>query len=87
MEVILKKEGEQVNSFSSFQEAYGSMFTNYRDIVKVKDACEMLCLQRKQIYKLIEDGKLEKLDHGKGFLITKSSIVSYVLDCSGISFA
>ena len=86
MEVILKKEGEQVK-FSSFQEAYQSMFTDYCDIVKVKDACQMLCINRKQIYKLIEEGKLEKLDHGKGFLITKSSIVSYVLDCSGVSFA
>lgn len=73
-------------SFSSYNEAYRSMFSEYKDIVKVKDACEMLCLNRKHIYKLLSEKRLEKLEHGKGFLITKSSIISYVLECAGISF-
>ena len=43
----------------------------------------MLNTGRKQIYKLIKQGKLDKLEHSaKGFLITKRSIVAYVLNTS-----
>lgn len=43
----------------------------------------MLNTGRKQIYKLLKQGKLDKLEHNaKGFLITKRSIVAYVLNAS-----
>lgn len=70
--------------FSNYNEAYQTMFTEYKDIVSVKEASVMLHTGRKQIYKLIKQGKLDKLEHNaKGFLITKRSIVAYVLNTSG----
>lgn len=69
--------------FSNYNEAYQTMFTEYKDIVSVKEASMMLNSGRKQIYKLIKQGKLDKLEHNaKGFLITKRSIVAYVLNTS-----
>ena len=69
--------------FSSYNEAYQTMFTEYKDIVSVKEASIMLNTGRKQIYKLLKQGKLDKLEHNaKGFLITKRSIVAYVLNVS-----
>lgn len=62
------------------------MFKEYKDIVSVKEASIMLNTGRKQIYKLIKQGKLDKLEHNaKGFLITKRSIVAYVLNTSEVS--
>ena len=70
--------------FSNYNEAYQTMFTEYKDIVSVKEASMMLNTGRKQIYKLIKQGKLDKLEHhAQGFLITKRSIVAYVLNTSG----
>ena len=69
--------------FSNYNEAYQTMFKEYKDIVSVKEASMMLNTGRKQIYKLIKQGKLDKLEHNaKGFLITKRSIVAYVLNTS-----
>lgn len=69
--------------FSSYNEAYQTMFKEYKDIVSVKEASMMLNTGRKQIYKLIKQGKLDELEHNaKGFLITKRSIVAYVLNTS-----
>lgn len=69
--------------FSNYNEAYQTMFTEYKDIVSVKETSMMLNTGRKQIYKLIKQGKLDKLEHNaKGFLITKRSIVAYVLNTS-----
>lgn len=69
--------------FSNYNEAYQTMFTEYKDIVSVKEASMMLNTGRKQIYKLIKQGKLDKFEHNaKGFLITKRSIVAYVLNTS-----
>lgn len=69
--------------FSNYNEAYQTMFTEYKDIVSVKEASMMLNTGRKQIYKLIKQGKLDKLEHNaKGFLIAKRSIVAYVLNTS-----
>ena len=71
-------------NFSSYDEAYRLLFADYPDILKVEQTAQMLGVNRKQIYKLIKSGKLATLAHGKGFLITKISVISYVLsstDC------
>ena len=59
--------------FSSYNEAYQTMFTEYKDIVSVKEASIMLNTGRKQIYKLLKQGKLDKLEHNaKGFFNHKA---------------
>ncbi len=66
--------------FSSYDEAYRAMFTEYPDVVTTEEAAKMLNVGRKRIYKLVDERKLHRLDHiAKGFLITKQSIVAYVL--------
>ena len=66
--------------FSSYDEAYRAMFTEYPDVVTTEEATKMLNVGRKRIYQLVKKGELHSLDRiAKGFLITKQSIVAYVL--------
>ena len=55
------------------------MFVNYPDVVNVKDACTMLGVGRKKIYDLIKDGILCTVTSGKGYNITKISVIAFLL--------
>lgn len=54
------------------------MFTEYPDMVSVEQAQEMLTIGKKKIYALIKDESLDAIK-GKGFKITKLSIIASVL--------
>lgn len=68
-----------VSSNLTLQEAYKVMFTQYPDIVKVPDACEMLGVGRKKIYELIRSEQLHTIANGKGYNITKLSVIAFLL--------
>ena len=68
-----------VSSNLTLQEAYKVMFTQYPDIVKVSDACEMLGVGRKKIYELIRSDQLRTIANGKGYNITKISVIAFLL--------
>ena len=63
----------------TLEEAYRVMFVNYPDVVKVKDACTMIGVGRKKIYDLIKDGILCTVTNGKGYNITKLSVIAFLL--------
>ena len=63
----------------TLEEAYRVMFVNYPDVVKVKDACTMIGVGRKKIYDLIKDGTLCTVISGKGYNITKISVIAFLL--------
>lgn len=71
-----------MNDFDLVDKYYTTMFTDFSDIVTVKDACFMLHMGRKKIYELIKSGRLELLDDTPDtsrYLITKRSIIKYVV--------
>lgn len=71
-----------MNDFDLVEKYYTNMFTEFGDIVTVKDACVMLHMGRKKIYELIKSGRLELLDDTPDtsrYLITKCSVIKYVL--------
>lgn len=71
-----------MNNFELVNKYYTAMFTEFNDIVMVKDACVMLHMGRKKIYELIKNGRLELLDNTPDisrYLITKCSIIKYVV--------
>ena len=68
-----------VSSNLTLQEAYKVMFTQYPDIVKVADVCEMLGVGRKKIYELIRSERLHTIANGKGYNITKLSVIAFLL--------
>ena len=58
------------------------MFTEFKDIVTVKEACDMLHMGRKKIYEHIRSGRLELLNDTPDtsrYLITKRSVIKYVI--------
>lgn len=70
-----------MNDFDLVDKYYTVMFTEFEDIVTVKEACDMLHMGRKKIYELIGSGRLELLDDmtdTSRYLITKRSIIKYV---------
>lgn len=71
-----------MNDFDLVDKYYNAMFTEFNDIVTVKEACVMLHMGRKKIYELIKSGRLELLDDTPDtsrYLITKHSIIKYVV--------
>lgn len=71
-----------MNDFDLVDKYYTVMFTEFKDIVTVKEACVMLHMGRKKIYELIRNGRLELLDDmtdTSRYLITKRSIIKYVI--------
>ena len=59
------------------------MFENYPAILKVKDVCDMLDIERHTAYKLIINNDIDSFKLGKGEnRIVKDSLISYVLRSS-----
>ena len=71
-----------MNDFDLVDKYYTVMFTEFKDIVTVKEACDMLLMGRKKIYGLIRSGRLELLNDTPDtsrYLITKRSVIKYVI--------
>ena len=70
-----------MNDFSNAIEAYKTIFTDYPDVVSTEQATEMLGrIGRKKVYELIKNGSIKTLPCGKGYKITKVSVIDYVLN-------
>lgn len=55
------------------------MFSNYSDIVTVKQVQKMLGCSRTFVYNLIYDGELPALQIGVGYKIPKLCVTQYIL--------
>ena len=71
-----------MNDFDLVDKYYTVMFTEFKDIVTVNEACDMLHMGRRKIYELIRSGRLELLNDTPDtsrYLITKRSVIKYVI--------
>ena len=64
----------------SLIEAYEIMFTEFPDVVDVKDVCDMLGLCTKKVYELIHSGDILIIPCCKCFKIAKLSVIEYLLN-------
>ena len=54
------------------------MLDNYSEILTVKDVCEILHIERKLVYKLIQKGDISALKVGSVYRIPKRYLVNYI---------
>ena len=54
------------------------MLTDYRDVLDVKDICEILRIGRKTAYGLLKSGKLPYRKIGRCFKIPKAGLIRYL---------
>ena len=55
------------------------MFSNYPDVVDIKQLCEMLGgIGPKTAYQLLHEGKIKYFKIGRGFRIPKQSVITFL---------
>ena len=59
--------------------AYDTMFSNYPEIVTVKDISNMLGLHYNKVYDLIKEGIIPKIPCCRHIKVAKISVIKYVL--------
>lgn len=74
---------EYENDTMTLEKAYTVMFKDHKDIVSVKEVCEMLNVGPKKVRALVNDGTLTAF-RSKGFQITKLSVILYTLEQQGM---
>ena len=55
-----------------------NIFTNFKDIVKVKDLQKMLGIGRNLAYELIATNKIKSIKSGNLILIPKQNVIDYL---------
>lgn len=62
------------------KELYSLMFSDYPDIVDIRQLQKMLGVSRHLAYDLINDGYIPGIKVGNAFKVPKVNIINYVLD-------
>ena len=55
-----------------------TFYSNFGDILSVRDVGALLGCSRQYVYTLIEAGSIRALRIGKGFKIPKSSVIAFI---------
>ena len=55
-----------------------NIFTNFKDVVKVKDLQKMLGIGRNLAYELISTNKIKSINSGNLILISKQNVIDYL---------
>ena len=55
-----------------------NIFTNFKDVVKVKDLQKMLGIGRNTAYKLIATNKIKSIKSGNLILIPKQNVIDFL---------
>lgn len=58
------------------------MYSEYPEILEVKDLCEILGYGKKKVYQLIKEGQLKKIPCGRTIKVAKATIIDFVLQCA-----
>ena len=58
-----------------------SMFTEYPDVVGIKEVCKMLGIDRDKAYQLVNTGELMKIPCSRSIKVPKLSVIEYILRC------
>ena len=64
---------------SNVKNAYQIMFTEYPDIVDVKQLCAMLDISSKTAYNIKKNGGIKSLYFGKKYKIPKIYVIEYLI--------
>lgn len=61
---------------------YKNMYSEYPEILEVKDLCEILGYGKKKVYQLIKEGQLKKIPCGRTIKVAKATVIDFVLQCA-----
>lgn len=64
----------------NIKENYQLMFTDYKDLVDIKDLKEMLGIGITLAYKLVRDNTIKALKIGREYKIPKANVISYLIN-------
>ncbi len=54
------------------------MFSQYSDIVRIGELCEMLRIGRNKAYQLLRSGRVSGFKDGRLWMIPKQSVINYI---------
>ncbi len=54
------------------------MFSQYSDIVRIEELCEMLRIGRNKAYQLLRSGRVSGFKDGRLWMIPKQSVINYI---------
>lgn len=66
----------------SLEVVYKNMYSEYPEILEVKDLCEILGYGKKKIYQLDKEGQLKKIPCGRTIKVAKATVIDFVLQCA-----
>ena len=55
-----------------------NLFSDYNDIVSVKDIMQMIGVGRAKVLKLLQDGKIKSVKMGLKYIVPKQSFIDYL---------
>ncbi len=58
---------------------YQNMYSEYPELLEVKDLCKLLGYEKKKVYQLIKDGQLKKIPCGRKIKVAKATVIDFVL--------
>lgn len=64
----------------NIKENYQIMFTDYKDLVDIKDLKEMLGIGITLAYRLVRDNTIKALKIGREYKIPKANVISYLIN-------
>lgn len=63
------KKGEKVNQ---------ELFSEYDDILSIKDVMDMLHIGKNTVYSLLRNNEIRNLKIGKRYIIPKQSVINFI---------
>ena len=57
------------------------MFSEYPDVVNVKEVSRMLGIGRDKVYKLVKTGEIQKIPCTRSIKVPKANVIEYILRC------
>jgi len=66
------------NIFSKYKKGFINLFGGYKDIVTVKELCEMLHVGKNTAYELIRSDTIKSVKIGRQIRICKKDVVAYL---------
>ncbi len=54
------------------------MFSQYSDIIRIDELCEMLRIGRNKAYQLLRSGRVSGFKDGRLWMIPKQSVINYI---------
>ncbi len=64
----------------NIKENHQLMFTDYKDLVDIKDLKEMLGIGITLAYRLVRDNTIKALKIGREYKIPKANVISYLIN-------